>query len=187
MRKLGYGLIGLVFGLLISSALANYVIRDGNNVLQTVFSFVCQSTVICPAQVIIDSTGTEKFTNANPGVVTTNFALATAGGWTTKYIHALTNLAQTVKAGAGQLGFVQCDNVTNSFAYVQIFNVAAGSVVLGSTVPSQTLPIPANLSNGFVIAPVGLQYNTAISVAATTTDNGAAAPATALNCTFGFN
>lgn len=51
------------------TALADYVYRDGNGSLQTIFTFVCQSTKLCPAQVLIDSSGNEKATTANPLIV----------------------------------------------------------------------------------------------------------------------
>lgn len=58
---------GLCFS--IGSASADYVIKDGNGVAQTVFAFVCQSVKICSAQVLVDSTGTEKATATNPLLV----------------------------------------------------------------------------------------------------------------------
>lgn len=57
----------VIAALMISSAaFANYVYRDGTGTLQTIFSFVCQTSVICPGQVPMDSTGTEKATLSNP-------------------------------------------------------------------------------------------------------------------------
>jgi len=47
-------------------ARADYSYRDGGGTLRTFFAFVCQSTKVCPAQVLIDSTGNEKATTANP-------------------------------------------------------------------------------------------------------------------------
>ncbi|WP_156927852.1 hypothetical protein [Bradyrhizobium sp. Tv2a-2] len=49
-----------------SRAFADYQIKDGTGTLQTVLSFVCQTTKICPAQVLIDSSGSEKATASNP-------------------------------------------------------------------------------------------------------------------------
>jgi hypothetical protein len=54
---------------LVTTAIANYAYRDGNGTLQYIFSFVCQSTTVCPGQVLIDSSGTEKATPQNPAVV----------------------------------------------------------------------------------------------------------------------
>ena len=48
------------------AALGNYAYRDGNGTVQQIVSFVCQGIAICPAQVLIDSTGAEKATQANP-------------------------------------------------------------------------------------------------------------------------
>lgn len=60
--------VGFVAGVFLfaGNAVANYSIRDGNNTLQQVFSYLCQSTVICPAHVLIDSSGAEKATASNP-------------------------------------------------------------------------------------------------------------------------
>jgi hypothetical protein len=56
----------LVATFVTGSALADYVYRDANNALQTFFAFTCQVTKNCSAQVLIDSTGTEKATVGNP-------------------------------------------------------------------------------------------------------------------------
>lgn len=68
-RRLRAALLALLVflaALPVGRALANYAYRDGNGALQTVVSFVCFSTYICPAQVLMDSTGTEKATPTNP-------------------------------------------------------------------------------------------------------------------------
>jgi hypothetical protein len=138
-------------------------------------------------------------TSGTPGVIDTGTSgnlinaiknppgLGTTGGWTPLHIHNLLAVATTVKAAPGQLGLVQCDNVNGSTSYVQIFNALTGSVTLGTTPPTQTVPIAANSTNGFTLNLVGMQYSTAISVAVTTTDNGNSAPGTGLNCNFGYN
>jgi hypothetical protein len=114
--------------------------------------------------------------------------LGTTGGWTPLLVTALTNAAQAIKSSGGQLGFAQCDNNNAAWTYIQIFNVAFGSVTVGTTVPLQVIPIAPSLSNGFVMNLQGMQFGTAMSAAATTTPKGAAAPATnTINCTFGYN
>lgn len=58
----------LTLGLILpmGAAIADYQIKDGNSALQTVLAFVCQTSKICPAQVLIDSSGNEKATASNP-------------------------------------------------------------------------------------------------------------------------
>lgn len=52
---------------LTGNALADYVIKQGDgSTISTIFSFVCQSTKLCPAEVLIDSSGAEKATSGNP-------------------------------------------------------------------------------------------------------------------------
>jgi hypothetical protein len=58
-------------------SLADYIIVDGNGAFQTILSFVCQTSKICPGHVIIDSTGAEKATQTNPVRVGTNVLPAT--------------------------------------------------------------------------------------------------------------
>lgn len=62
--------ISVVIGtaLTVTAAIADYTTKDASNIIRTVVSFVCQGSKICPATVLIDSTGTEKGTSANPVV-----------------------------------------------------------------------------------------------------------------------
>jgi len=157
----------------VGKGFADYIYRDGNGTLQTIFAFTCQSTKICPAQTLIPQTSNGWTTLTCAGALTCT---------------AITNGAQAIKASAGWLGKVQCDNNNNAWTYLQIYNTASGSVSVGTTAPAVILPLAPNLSNGFVANAIGEQFSTAISVAATTTPTGASAPATsALNCSFDFN
>lgn len=60
--------VGALVGLLVALPLAraDYIIRDGGGNTQTILAFVCQTSKICPAHALIDSTGAEKATGANP-------------------------------------------------------------------------------------------------------------------------
>jgi hypothetical protein len=192
----------ITLGLFITRAIADYVYPDPVSGNQPVFAFVCFTTKICPGQVLIDSTGTEKATSGNPAFIDTAASgnlinavkappgLGTANGWTITTITGWVGTTKTlIKGSQGQLGFAQCDNIGNAAAtYIQIFNAAStGAVTLGSTLPTQVIPIPGLVTNGFVSNWIGLQYNTGIVVAATTTSTGSSAPGVAINCTFGFN
>lgn len=113
--------------------------------------------------------------------------LGTAGGITPLKLNALTNGAIAIKASAGQLLMLQCGNTNASEAYVQVYNVAFGSVSVGTTAPTLSIPIAATSTGGFALSLVGLQFGTAISAAATTTATGGTGPSTALDCNVGYN
>jgi hypothetical protein len=200
MKRTGAFIVAaFVLGLVISRAIADYTYPDPLAGNRPVLAFVCAVSKICPGQVLIDSTGAEKATSVNPAVMDTgatgnlinavkgNVPLGTTGGWTPLVKTAITNTAQSIKASAGQLGYLQCDNNNNAWSYLQIYDLAVGSVVVGTTVPSQAVPMSPNLSNGFVANLQGMQFATAISIAATTTQTGAGAPGNSLNCTFGYH
>jgi hypothetical protein len=79
--------------------------------------------------------------------------------------------ATAIKASAGQLYGYHLFNTTAAVAYVQIFNVAAGSVTLGTTTPTISIGIPA--SGGVTVNfDKGIAFGTAISFACTTTRTG---------------
>ena len=82
-----------------------------------------------------------------------------------------------VKASGGGLYGYYIGNANTTTCYLQIFNVASGSVSLGSTVPNLTFPIPPqNATNGNGGANLALSipitFSTAISLASTTTAAG---------------
>lgn len=113
--------------------------------------------------------------------------LGTTGGWTPLKLAALTNTAVAIKASAGQLAKLYCYNPNATVIYVQTYNVASGSVTVGTTVALQSYGIPATSSGGFALSLVGDQYSTAISAAATTTAGGGTAPGTAVDCDVSYN
>lgn len=79
--------------------------------------------------------------------------------------------ATAIKASAGQLYGYHLFNTTAAVAYVQIFNVAAGSVTLGTTAPTFSIGIPA--SGGVTVNwDKGIAFGTAISFGCTTTRTG---------------
>jgi hypothetical protein len=79
--------------------------------------------------------------------------------------------ATAIKASAGQLYGYHLFNTTAAVAYVQIFNVASGSVTLGTTAPTLSIGIPA--SGGVTVNfDKGIAFSTAISFACTTTRTG---------------
>lgn len=79
--------------------------------------------------------------------------------------------ATAIKASAGQLYGYHLFNTTAAVAYVQIFNVASGSVTVGTTAPTMSVGIPA--SGGVTVNwDKGIAFGTAISFACTTTRTG---------------
>lgn len=89
------------------------------------------------------------------------------------------NTAQVLKAGLGNLYSLDVINSNAANAFVQLFDVAAGSVTVGSTTPNYVLFVPANgsISKDF---PMPLSFATAITYACTTTPTGNGDPTTGL-------
>lgn len=112
---------------------------------------------------------------------------SSTNGWTPKLLNALTNTAVAIKTGAGQLGMLQCWNPNATVQYVQIYNIASGSVTVGTSTPLESIPIAPTSTGGFVNNFPGQQFGTAMAIAATTTATGASAPGTALDCNADYN
>ena len=94
-------------------------------------------------------------------------------------VTTLSNTATAVKASAGQLGGWSFRNTHTSDTFIQLFNVAAGSVTLGTTVPTMVLPIPANNGINQEFLTMGITFDTAITAACTATRTGSGAPGVA--------
>jgi len=87
----------------------------------------------------------------------------------TKYINSDVDSVTGVKASAGTLHHIIVDNTANAaVTYLKLWDVASGSVTLGTTSPDYVLKIPASVKRTIVF-PEGLAFGTALSVAATTT------------------
>jgi hypothetical protein len=111
-----------------------------------------------------------------------------SGGLSVKTLPALTNTAIAVKAAAGQVYKGQCSNAdTTHWAYLQLFNVAAASVTMGTTAPADFVGIPPGSNTGFTMSLVGEQFSTAISAGVASSSTGGTAPTTTLDCTVAFN
>ena len=87
-----------------------------------------------------------------------------------------------IKGSAGQVYWIHCMNLKASVLYLKFYNATAANVIVGTTVPDLTFPIPTQGDTngaGFVLAiPNGIAFNTAITVACTTgvADNDSGAP-----------
>ncbi len=101
---------------------------------------------------------------------------ATGGGGSTYRSVALTSTALAVKASAGTVSMVHVVNLEGGAAtcWVHFYNVAAASVVVGTTVPIWSQMLAASTAQTIPFN-VPIQFSTAISVAATTTAGGATA------------
>lgn len=87
-----------------------------------------------------------------------------------------------IKASSAVVYQLELDNTANGAAsYFKLFNVASGSVTLGTTVPDWVVMIPASTSRTLVM-PGGVTFGTALSCASTTA--GGTAGSTAPSSSF---
>lgn len=96
---------------------------------------------------------------------------------------ACTSTAQAVKASAGRVGGYYINNPNTADAWLHIYNVASGSVTVGTTNPLVTFRIPGNATNSGAAnwsIPQGITFGTAIAIACTSTAAGSGAPSNAL-------
>lgn len=92
-----------------------------------------------------------------------------------------------IKPASGQLGLTICYNPNAAQVYIQVFDTAKGNVVLGTTVPKLSIPIPPTNTGGFAMSPAGIIFANAISANVTTTATGSIVPGLFPDCSFGFN
>jgi hypothetical protein len=87
-----------------------------------------------------------------------------------------------VKATAAKLFFINAMNMSASVRYLKIYNATAATVIVGTTVPDFTFPLPTmgdTNGAGFVLQSTsGIEFTTALTIAATTglADNDTGAP-----------
>lgn len=109
-------------------------------------------------------------------------AALTSGGASAFKSIDLDETEEEVKGAAGQVYAIHCINLADAVRYLKLYDATAANVVVGTTVPNWTFPIPtAGDTNGagFTLTlPVPLQCSNGITVAATTglADNDATAP-----------
>lgn len=88
---------------------------------------------------------------------------------------------EDVKTAAGMVYGMWVTNLATSTRYVKFYNATAANVTVGTTTPVLTIPIPGNSTDdvtGLFSSTMGIEFGTAISVAATTglADNDTGAP-----------
>ena len=103
-------------------------------------------------------------------------ANATGAATALSYLSGSTTAASAIKASAGRLIGWQLSNSSASLRSVKLFNVASGSVTMGTTTAVFEIDIPAGgVSN--IQLPGGIAFGTAIAIAITSakglTDNTA--------------
>lgn len=113
------------------------------------------------------------------GAWTLQNTAGTSGGWSVNSQTGLTNTKVAVKSSAGNFGGYMVYNPNASAVYIQVFDVASGSVTLGTTAPTYVISLPASAAANVEFA-LGITHSTAITLAATTTATGSTAPGTAL-------
>lgn len=97
----------------------------------------------------------------------------TSGGTSIMRSIDLDETEEAVKATAGQVYWIMAFNLATSVRYLKFYNATVATVVVGTTTPVLTIPIPTQAAtangSGFVLAiPHGIEFDTAITVAATT-------------------
>ena len=81
----------------------------------------------------------------------------------------LEGTAVAVAAAAATVYQVEVDNASNSVAsFVKLWNVASGSVTVGTTAPDWCLMVPASVKRSFSMVD-GIAFGTAITAACVTT------------------
>lgn len=76
--------------------------------------------------------------------------------------------AVAVKASSTIVSYVQIDNSANAaVTYVKLYNVAVGSVTVGTTAPDHIFYVPASVVKNFVF-PDTVTFATALTVASVT-------------------
>lgn len=147
-------------------------------------SNVAQTLILGIADVLIGrvkiTDGTDVALVTADGKLNVLDAVATSGGYSRFYDNDLDETAVVVKASAGQIYAISAFNSTNVPLFLQLFNVAQGSVNVGTTTPDEQYIIPGNADSdgaGFTQRfHHGVPFGTAITAACTTNNEGAGAP-----------
>ena len=106
----------------------------------------------------------------------------TSGGATLYKNIDVDETEDAIKASAGQLYWLHVMNLSAAVLFLKIYDATVATVVVGTTVPDLTFPIPTQGDTngaGFALPiPGGIPFGTAITIAATTgiADNDSGAP-----------
>jgi predicted RNA-binding protein with EMAP domain len=115
--------------------------------------------------------------------ITTAYAHAAAGGATPFYNLDCDETEDAIKASAGKLYALGAINRSTGVRYLKLYNATTANVTVGTTTPVLVIPLPtmADTNGAGVVLPIpscGIQFDTAITIAATTglADNDTGAP-----------
>lgn len=115
--------------------------------------------------------------NTTPWLVTPTPA---SSGGATFFSGSIGATKTVIKSVASQLYGYDLYNPNTSVAYVQFFNVATGSVTLGTTVPDVSIAIPPGAGRN-VWLDGGVAFGTAMTIAVTTTRTGSTGPSSTVD------
>lgn len=113
------------------------------------------------------------------GAIWSTLTPTTTGGASIHKTDALVATAVAVKASAGNIYGYHIYNPNSSDIYIHVYNIAQGSVTVGTSSRTISMVVPA-LGVLDAVFPMPLGFSTAITVAATTTLTGNTAPGTGL-------
>lgn len=104
--------------------------------------------------------------------------LSVSSGWDVYRSIDIDETEEEVKATAGRIGGWYFFNAHTATLYLKIYNATAANVIVGTTTPRVTIPIPSG-SAANVMGEQGILFDTAITIACTTglADNDTGAPA----------
>lgn len=126
-----------------------------------------------------DGSATHSSTTAPFPVAQIGYA---SNGLTTYRSIDLDESEEEVKGTAGTVYGMWATNTATSTRYIKFYNATAANVTVGTTTPLITIAIPGNstddVSGVFAVGGLGIKFDTAICVAATTgvADNDTGAP-----------
>lgn len=105
---------------------------------------------------------------------------------------ALANAASAVKSSSTLLLYAIIDNTANGAAsYVKLYNVASGSVTVGTTAPDEIFYVPAGVVKTYLFytgAAQGATYGTALTACCVTAGGtaGTVSPSSSVVASFGY-
>jgi hypothetical protein len=126
-------------------------------------------------------------------VAITNIVVQTPALETLYTDSAMGNTADAIKGSSALVYYLFIDNSANAGAptYVKLFNLAAGSVIVGTTVPDEVIYVPAAAKITHILwtgSLPGKTFNVALSAIAVTTGGtaGSTAPTSAVPVTVSY-
>jgi hypothetical protein len=139
---------------------------------------------------IIGKVGIDQTTPGTTDKVTVG-AGAAVPGLSTYFTNTVGATATAIKGSAGNLYTIEASNPNTSDAFLQLFDLAPGSVTLGVTAPKQSLLIPAgagasNRGAADKVLTVPMEFDTQIVFAITTTPTGSTSPGTVCTLNVGY-